>query len=100
MNTNENLNTNNKKSRKEYMKEYMRKRNIKIRGEPRAKLTDDQKKEKVKETNKKNYIKKRDVALEYARNRREKKTGITRIDRIKKIFNTLTNDEKQILKLD
>lgn len=100
MDIKENTHTTNKKSRKAYMREYMIKRNIQIRGEPRAKLTDEQKKQKVKENNRKNYMKNRERALEYARNKREKHTGITRIHRIKKIFNTLSNDEKQLLKLE
>ena len=95
---------NNKKDRKEYLKEYMRdymrKRNIKNKVKERRIMTPEEIKEKVKQTNRMNYMKNREKSLEYARNKREAKTGKTRIDRIKKIFNTLSNDEKELLKVD
>ena len=83
-----------KEKRKAYMREYMRKRNIKLRGEPRRKLTTIEKKEKQRVINKKKYLRNREKLLEYARKKREKKTGITRLDRIKILINTLTLSEK------
>ena len=83
-----------KEKRKLYMREYMRERNINIRGEPRKKMTIEEKKEKQKIHNRKKYLKNRNKLLEYARQKRETKTGIKYIDRIKNIYNTLTESEK------
>jgi len=88
-----------KTDRRKYMRDYMRQRNVKIRGDPRTILTDDQKKEKVKSNNRKYYINNREKALEYARQKREINTGMTRMDRIIKIFKILTPQEKEKVKM-
>lgn len=88
-----------KQKRREYMREYMKKRNVKLRGEPRKPLTEQEKKERIKISNHKQYMKNRDKNILYARKKRELKTGISNIDKIKKLFNTLTFEEKQQIKL-
>jgi hypothetical protein len=57
-------------------------------------MTIDEKKEKQKIHNRKKYLKNRNKLIEYARQKRETKTGIKRIDRLKNIYNTLTESEK------
>ena len=84
-----------KEKRKAYMREYMRKRNLKLRGQPRIKMTEEQKKEKMRIQNKQKYEKNRTKLIEYARQKREEKTGISRKERIKKLYNTLTDEEKE-----
>jgi hypothetical protein len=84
--------------RRVYMRNYMRQRNIKIRGDPRPILTDEQKKQKIKDRNKNYYINNRDKSLEYARQKRETRTGFTKMDKIKKLYNMLTPEEKEIVK--
>lgn len=88
-----------KQKRREYMREYMKKRNVKLRGEPRKPLTEQEKKERIKISNHKQYMKNRDKHILYARKKREQKTGMTNINKIKKLFNTLTDDEKRQLNL-
>jgi hypothetical protein len=90
----------NKEKRKAYMRNYMKNRNIRKRGQPRKPLTHEEKQEKIKINNRNNYMKNREKALAYARKNREIKTGITRLQRIQKMFNTLTIDEKKELKFE
>jgi len=45
--------------------------------------------------NKQKYEKNRTKLIEYARQKREEKTGISRKERIKKLYNTLTDEEKE-----
>jgi hypothetical protein len=72
----------------------MRERNLRLKGQPKKKLTDEEKKEKIKHNNRNNYLKNREKAKQYARLKREKQTGMTRVERVKRIINTFTQDEK------
>jgi hypothetical protein len=83
-----------KEKRKAYMRNYMRERNLRLKGQPKKKLTDEEKKEKIKHNNRNNYLKNREKAKQYARLKREKQTGMTRVERVKRIINTFTQDEK------
>ena len=85
--------------RKEYMKNYIKQRNIKIRGEPRKKYTDDEKIQKVKDRNKSYYLKNKDKLKDTARQTRARKTTDNKLNKITELLKTLNEEEKlKILK--
>jgi hypothetical protein len=88
-----------KTKRKEYMKNYIKQRNIKIRGEPRKKYTDAEKKQKIKDRNKSYYLKNKEKLKETARQTRARKTTDNKLNKITELLKTLNEDEKiKILK--
>lgn len=63
MNNNNELEIKKTYNKREYMREYMRKYNLKKKGEPRKKLTDDEKKERLKTSHRKYYLKNKENIL-------------------------------------
>jgi len=68
--------------RREYMKNYIKNRNVKIRGEPRTKFTDEERKQKIKERNKMYYQKNKEKLKTNAKKTREKKTTDNKLNKI------------------